>query len=643
MPRRFAPIVPPNDPRICPPWLGKELRRISDGLKASSTGLAAVTRGETPDGSGSPLTPDLTSYFFLPGRLNGQTGYGGRAPSGNLILSSTADATKGKIYLGNPTPRVTVDETLAVVGINQTSPGSTLHIVGGGAASAAMTTTAVVIADNWGGPRGGAGGGGIAGTTGAALASNDGITSYEAVNAPTVGTNPQKNGLSGTVMPGATYIVTAMVACFSSTIDITTSAWMVSLVDSAGNQWDSAIGFNAVDSPFTAAEVAGMTPAQTFFPVTRTVVCSGTPKSTGNTPNAIWLSGSMINAVPAFLFTCVSYVTVGVATTSLLRWDTQAGVQLGQIASDGKVGINTGSVAPAASLDIAQGAALGIPAVRITTEATPTIGVYQFVIKSNAGTPLVFYDSGLGDIFQVPNMVADQSFSVNNPASPPNGHQIVSLAGNPITYNLPNLGSGGDFVITAGVQTLAAKTLGSTCILIASTASTGVSFQDTTTSSKKLRVVLSGAVGNNSFTFTNTAARNYGFGDIGGLSIIVGDQAPAVSAGRLGKVDLTAQAADIGSTNLSNTPPAGIYEVEVLLIVTASDAGAGTATVTIGWTDVLGATTDATVTKALTSTGRSKATIPMQVNSGNITYTVTGGGTYGTARYALYIRVIQLG
>jgi hypothetical protein len=318
-------------------------------------------------------------------------------------------------------------------------------------------------------------------------------------------------------------------------------------------------------------------------------------------------------------------------------------VQLGQIASDGKVGINTGSVAPAASLDIAQGAALGIPAVRITTEATPTIGVYQFVIKSNAGTPLVFYDSGLGDIFQVPNMVADQSFFVNNPASPPNGHQIVSLAGNPIQYNLPNLGSTGDFVITVGTQTLANKTLSSTCLLIASTASTGVSFQDTTTSSKKLRVVLSGAVGNNSFTFTNTAARNYGFGDLTGNVVTVGDQAPAVSAGRLGKIDLTAQAADIGSTNLSNTPPAGIYEVEVLLVVTASDAGAGTATVTIGWTDVLGATTDATVTKALTTTGRSKATIPMQVNSGNITYTVTGGGTYGTARYALYIRIISLG
>lgn len=128
-----------------------------------------------------------------------------------------------------------------------------------------------------------------------------------------------------------------------------------------------------------------------------------------------------------------------------------------------------------------------------------------------------------------------------------------------------------------------------------------------------------------------------------GTLVMVGDDPPAVAAGALGKVDLTAQAADITTTNLSNTPPAGLYRVDVYLITTATDAGASTLTVTIGWTDTLGATTDTSMTRVLTATGRTVGSVLCQVASGNITYAVTGGGTYGTARFAVYVRVTALG
>ena len=133
---------------------------------------------------------------------------------------------------------------------------------------------------------------------------------------------------------------------------------------------------------------------------------------------------------------------------------------------------------------------------------------------------------------------------------------------------------------------------------------------------------------------------------LAGLPVFVGQDPPAVASARLGKVDLTAQVANIATTDLSNTPPAGVYEVEVYLMCTTADALAGSLTVTIGWTDNVGATTDATTITAfpLTATGRTRAVYaPLRVASGNITYAVAVTGIYGTAAYAVYARVVALG
>jgi hypothetical protein len=198
--------------------------------------------------------------------------------------------------------------------------------------------------------------------------------------------------------------------------------------------------------------------------------------------------------------------------------------------------------------------------------------------------------------------------------------------------------------LLGATQTFTASTFGVGGILISSTASSGVSFTDTTTSTKKLRMVLSGAVGNNSLTFTNTAARNFGHGDLSGNVVIVGDDPPAVASGSLGKVDLTAQTANIGTTNLSSTPPAGLYAVEVYIATTTADVTAGTLAVVIGWTDVVGATTaNAVAAHTLAATGRSTGRQLVQVASGDITYAVTITGGYGTSAYAVYVRVVALG
>lgn len=159
-------------------------------------------------------------------------------------------------------------------------------------------------------------------------------------------------------------------------------------------------------------------------------------------------------------------------------------------------------------------------------------------------------------------------------------------------------------------------------------------------------MVLSAAVGNNSLTLSNTAARNYGFGNLSGNVPIVGDDAPAVASGNLGKVDLTGQTANIATTNLSSTPPTGVYAVEVYLQCTTADLTAGSLTVTIGWTDDVGATTDATAIMGfgLGTTGRTRAVYaPLRVASGDLTYAVAITGSYGTAQYAIHVRTITLG
>ena len=135
-----------------------------------------------------------------------------------------------------------------------------------------------------------------------------------------------------------------------------------------------------------------------------------------------------------------------------------------------------------------------------------------------------------------------------------------------------------------------------------------------------------------------------GLDTLAGRPVFVGEDVPAVAASRLGKVNATAQTANIASTALSNTPHTGVYEVEVYLMCTTADAAAGTLAVTVGWTDAVGATSSTPITGfALTATGRTTGRQIVNVASGDITYAVTITGGYGTSAYAIAVRVVSLG
>lgn len=113
-----------------------------------------------------------------------------------------------------------------------------------------------------------------------------------------------------------------------------------------------------------------------------------------------------------------------------------------------------------------------------------------------------------------------------------------------------------------------------------------------------------------------------------------------VAAGVVAVVDvvqLTAQGADIGSTNLTNSNVAGLYRVSYALEDTTADITAGAVSVSITYTDTAGSATQTSATQVLTGTGRTQGTIFVQLASGSIAYSTSHTGLFGTAKYALYI------
>ena len=123
----------------------------------------------------------------------------------------------------------------------------------------------------------------------------------------------------------------------------------------------------------------------------------------------------------------------------------------------------------------------------------------------------------------------------------------------------------------------------------------------------------------------------------------------AASGGTLVRVALTSQSADISSTPLFTAASTGLYQVNVYMTCTTADAGAGAnQSFNISYTDDSGAQTSSDLT-GLDSTADGAfqppvtSTLAWEVVSGHsLSYSVTGGGTYGAARYSLYITVVKL-
>jgi len=81
-----------------------------------------------PGGVSLSDSDDLNSnYAYLPGRLGGQTLNGGTAAGDDLTLSSTANATKGTIFLGTLSA---YDEVNNRLGLKTTTPARTIETYG---------------------------------------------------------------------------------------------------------------------------------------------------------------------------------------------------------------------------------------------------------------------------------------------------------------------------------------------------------------------------------------------------------------------------------------------------------------------------------------------------------------------------------
>lgn len=107
-------------------------------------------------------------------------------------------------------------------------------------------------------------------------------------------------------------------------------------------------------------------------------------------------------------------------------------------------------------------------------------------------------------------------------------------------------------------------------------------------------------------------------------------------------ITLTGQTATIATTNIITSARNGIYRYSAVLQCTTADALAGTITLTIGWTDRVGATTT-TLTRLLTVTGRNPGDLVLQVEGDtNITYAIGIAGIFGTAVYALELRLERI-
>lgn len=107
-------------------------------------------------------------------------------------------------------------------------------------------------------------------------------------------------------------------------------------------------------------------------------------------------------------------------------------------------------------------------------------------------------------------------------------------------------------------------------------------------------------------------------------------------------VSLTGQTADIGSTNLTTTG-AGLYRVSYYLVDSTADLTAGAVRLNIAYTDVAASQTQQSATVLLTTLGTfTQGQFFIQLASGNIAYSTSHTGIYGSATYNLYITLERL-
>ncbi len=130
----------------------------------------------------------------------------------------------------------------------------------------------------------------------------------------------------------------------------------------------------------------------------------------------------------------------------------------------------------------------------------------------------------------------------------------------------------------------------------------------------------------------------------GAATVASGANASVLAPGR---VDVTGRGSDFAAAQIVTTAAVGLWLLTSYLECSTAGAGSGTMTTTWGWTDAVGARTDATQTQILTSTGLSATssfTRVVYVTSGHLTIQclITGAYLLG-ALYDLHGRAVFLG
>lgn len=141
---------------------------------------------------------------------------------------------------------------------------------------------------------------------------------------------------------------------------------------------------------------------------------------------------------------------------------------------------------------------------------------------------------------------------------------------------------------------------------------------------------------------TLTANRTINFPDLAGNIILVGSASSPASTGNIAAVNTGSLTADVSSTILANSTPAGMYELYIYMECTVSGgAGAGSVVLKLTYTDDIGTRSDFPVaTLTMTGVGSASVPYPLYLASGNISWKAQGR-TAGT--YKIRIRAVYMG
>jgi len=706
---RPTPVIVPK--KGIPRWEYEAFRALYQGVSQAATGMNAIIRGEVPDGSGDPLPGDvdLSQFFFLPGRADGQLAFGDTDDSGILTFSSTASEVKGSIYLGEAQTSA-YDEFTDRLGITVAAPQAKLHVANSTSLSRPNSDGSMPspwsLYNDFGPPPA---------TFWEALFTDDDNAGFTARNG--VGSFGVDVVMSPAIPAGQSSIILRVKQRRLGALSALALGSFV-VRDANGVAWSTpTIALNA--------DIDGSAWTEYVYVLTGDPQGGGTVPALANHLEIRYASGS--NEAN---YWAVSYAAVGSATSDLMRWDLNGGTESGRISDDGHMGIGTGSGALS-------------PMLTVTPDTAATVGTLIQGAASQSGNLQEFRNSGAtllsrvtsagvwdGPISTVSSVsVTDSTFSILDDATPtkiakfqcsglsvgtrtftfPDGNgtlltdstpgTIVGVTwifdGNGSTYT-PRIivggggavngwgfalddGSGfvgeiqtdtnltanrfwafpdasGTVIISGAVAALAGNT---SSTFRCSTATTGASFQDITTSTKRLRFITSGssASTNNAISVVSTASRTYTLGDVTAGIPLLGIAASA--SGTLGRIVLTGQNGSLTAQTLltGTTVSAGLYRVSFYLKTTTGGDAADNVTVTLAWNEgtaqtevigFLGSTSNIapyTAHDLFVNNSFSHASVVVRVAaSQNITFTttLTSPGA-GTPVYTIDARLEYLG